>query len=96
MLPAKPINRIVMKSYNDLLKQIRRIDVLWSARNYDEHLDGLYFRAIKTFYLYKRNMQLSLARFNDVGREVKNGHYWAAVWDRNRDTKLPRSIYAGY
>lgn len=91
---AKPIQNN-MKSYNDLLKQIWRIDAIWSSVDFSPSMDMHYDRACKLFYHYKYNMQQHLARFNDEGNDAGKGGYWAAVWERNKDTKVPRSIYVG-
>lgn len=85
-----------MKSYNDLLKQLRRIDAIWSSVDFSSSMDIHIDRACKIFYRYKDNMQQYLARFNDVGNDAGEGGYWVAKWDANKNTKLPRSIYAGY
>lgn len=85
-----------MKSYNDLLKQLRRIDAIWSSADFSPSMDIHVDRAAKLFYRYKDNMQQQLARFDKYGRDAGEGSFWVAIWDENKDTKLPRSIYAGY
>lgn len=86
-----------MKSYNDLLKQIGRITAIWSSVNFSPSMDARIDRAHKLFYQYIKNMQRHLARYNAYGTDAGViGGYWCAEWERNLDTKVPRSIYAGY
>lgn len=85
-----------MKNYNDLLKQIRRIDIIWSSADFSPSMDVHYDRAFKLFCRYKDNMRQYLSRFDKYGRDAGEGSYWVATWEKNKDTKLPRSVYAGY
>lgn len=82
-----------MESYDDLLKQMGRIDALWGGTDFNDIQDTRIDRANKIFYRYKENMIRHLAMRKN-GRVIP-GCYRASVWERHRYTKLPRSIYTG-
>lgn len=74
------------KSYNDLQTQYRRIVRHWAAADIStiEKMDRANQRMRKTIEVLKRYTENI---YNHYGR-------YCAVIDRNKDTKLPFSVYA--
>ena len=79
-----------MKSYNHLFAQLRRIDRLWSASDFNPRYDELYRKAYKAFIKYK------CALANYFAEDKTDGCIRMVVWDNNVNTKVPRKVYAGY
>lgn len=79
-----------MKSYNDLLAQLRRIDRLMSASDFNPRYDELYRKANMAFIKYKCALAYHFAE------DKIDGCIRMVVWDNNVDTKVPRKVYAGF
>lgn len=79
-----------MKSYNDLLAQLRRIDRLWRETDWNPRYDELYRKANTTFIKYK----CALAKY--FAEDKDDGCILMVVWDCDKWTKVPRKVYAGY